>query len=96
MGSSCTLNKLTIATNMGPGTTNATFIVRVGTPVFTGTTYSSGMTDALSCLMTGTDTTCSTTGSVSVAAGQFIDLKISLSTATTPAGFAGYWAVSCQ
>jgi hypothetical protein len=96
IGNDCNLSKLTVVTNMGPGATNAMFTVQSGSPVFSGTS-ASGMVDSiLSCSLTGSSTQCLATGSVPVSAGQFIDLKVSLSSSNTPSGLYAYWAIACE
>ncbi len=96
LGNDCNLNKLTVVTNMGPGATTATFTVQAGSPTFVGTSIS-GMSDTgLSCALTGSSTQCTMNGPVPVSAGQFIDLKVSLSSSSTPSGFYAYWAIACE
>jgi hypothetical protein len=98
MGNDCSLNKLTVATNMQPAGTFATFTVQTGTPVFNLNSVQVGsMVDTtLSCSISGSSTSCSATGPFQVTAGQFMGLKIVISNATTPAGYFGFWAIGCQ
>ena len=95
LGNDCNLNKLTVVTNMGPGATTATFTVQAGSPTFVPSI--SGMSDTgLSCGLTGSSTQCTMNGPVPVSAGQFIDMKVSLSGSGTPSGFYAYWAIACE
>jgi hypothetical protein len=98
MGNDCSLNKLTVATNMQPAGTSVQFTVQTGTPGFnTNSIVANTMSDTpLSCTISGSSTQCSATGSFSVSAGQFMWLKMVISNLTTPSGYYGFWAIGCQ
>lgn len=101
MPANCTLNKLTVSTNMA-ATGPATFTVQLGTTLTfdipaNPTNVLSGMSDTtLACTVSTGATSCSFTDSVPVTAGQFMSVKIGLSSPGTPTGFFGFWAVGCQ
>jgi hypothetical protein len=104
VGQNCTLDKLTVATNIPPGSTNsvATYTVQVPGPSFSLNPVSGMMDSTLSCQIGdplnpgNTQTQCTSNASVQVTAGQFITMKVMLTNATTPAGFFSYWSMSCQ
>jgi hypothetical protein len=93
MGDACTLDTLTAASSTAPSTATATFTVQAGS------TIASLADTGLTCSLTGTTTTCTSSGSNAnnaITAGQFIDVKIVLASANTPNPFFLYWAIGCH
>jgi hypothetical protein len=101
MGNDCTLNKLSVATNMLPAGTAVQFTVQTGSPTFNMNSVTSGTMSntPLSCTINDSSSPagqCTATGSFSVKAGQFMWVQIIISNVTTPAGYYGFWAIGCQ
>lgn len=90
MPNACTLNKLSVASVQAPGSSTVTVTV------LHGSLPGSESSTALSCSITSSTTTCSATGSVSVAAGSFLSVKVDNSGSNTPNPFYFLWGISCQ
>jgi hypothetical protein len=101
MPNDCSLKKLSVATNMLPAGTAIQFTVQTGSPSFnTNSVVAGTMSDTpLSCTINDSSNPagqCTATGSFSVTANQFMWVKIVISNLTTPTGYYGFWAISCQ
>jgi hypothetical protein len=68
----CTVQKMLIALDTAPGTGNTqTFVLR------TGSNFSLSNSSS-SCTISGSATTCSSTTNVSLSAGQFVDVELTV------------------
>ena len=85
----CTVDSLTVTVDTAPGASSEAFTLRWGNSPSLSTT-------SLSCVIAGSSQSCSTSGAVSVAAGDFLGLQLTVSYSTVPAPQHVWVAMVCR